>query len=87
MSWPAGGSWDVISPFHSGVSLPLTRSSSRHGWVLCTQPQQELSPSSVHTPVTWELLIFVGVCVSAVEQVLLSLSHGQAYTVPALVLF
>lgn len=44
MSWPAGGSWDVISPFHSGVSLPLTHSSSWRGWVLCAQPQEELSP-------------------------------------------
>lgn len=35
------------------------------------------APSSVHTPVVWELLMFVGVSVSAVEQVLLSPSHRQ----------
>lgn len=38
---------------------------------------QRQPPSSVHTPVVWELLMFVGVSVSAVEQVLLSPSHGQ----------
>lgn len=32
-------------------------------------PAGSSAPSSVHTPVVWELLMFVGVSVSAVEQV------------------
>lgn len=56
----------------------LTHRPSWHGRVLRAPRQRGARPLSVHTPVVWELLMFVGVSVSAVEQVLLSPSFSRA---------
>lgn len=58
LSWAAGGSWDVIP--HFTLECPPLHPPA---------PAGSSAPSSVHTPVVWELLMFVGVSVSAVEQV------------------
>lgn len=76
----AGGSGDVVSHFTLECPPPplLTHRPSWHGRVLRAPCQRGARPLSVHTPVVWELLMFVGVSVSAVEQVLLSPSFSRA---------
>lgn len=76
----AGGSGDVVSHFTLECpplpSLPTVPAGTAGSFV--PRASGELGPLSVHTPVVWELLMFVGVSVSAVEQVLLSPSFSRA---------